>query len=245
MRRWLPLLALACACAAQADAVSDLKAKLETLRASTPIKGVLEADYQEFDDKGMADKAKTGHLQFGFDTKDGLSLHLGPELIQSLSTEEAKNVADADSPTPLADLLRQMSTTHMQHVLSAADALLRDMQGALSSSVKAATVDGAAVTQLDFQMPFKAPKKDADAAKDWQDVVSIWADAQGVPLRFQEKIHGKFCKFLLCVTVDQNYGGTERVVDGRLVTVTSFQETQQSGLGQESHNKTTSTLQLQ
>ena len=241
----LTLLALACAAAAHADPVADLKARLEGLRAATPIKGTLEADYQAFDEKGMPDKAKAAHLQFGFDTSTGLSLHLSPELLQSLSAEEARNVADPDSPTPQADLLRQMSATHMQHVLSAADALLRDMQGASSSSAKPMTQDGAPATQLDFVMPLKLPKAQADAAKDWQDLLTIWVDAQGVPLRFQEKIHGKFCKFLLCVTVDQGYGGTERVVEGRLVTVTSFQETQQSGHGLDFHNKTTSALQIQ
>jgi hypothetical protein len=245
MRRWLPLLALTATSMTQADAVSDLKAKLESLRAATPVKGILEADYQAYDAKGVADKAKAAHLQFGFDTKDGLSLHLGPELIQSLSAEEAKNVSDPDSPTPQADLLRQMSATHMQHVLSAGDALLRDVQGALSSSSKAVTENAAPATQLDFVMPLKLSKDQADAAKDWHDVVTIWVDAQGMPLRFQEKIHGKFCKFLFCLTLDQTYGGSEKVVDGRLVTVSSFQETQQSGMGQESHNKTVSTLQLQ
>jgi hypothetical protein len=245
MRRWLPLLALVCASAAQADAVADLKARLQTLRADVPLKGTLDADYQAFDEKGVADKTKAAHLQLGFDTSDGLAIHLSPALVQSLSAEEAKNVADPDSSTPQADLLRQMSATHIQHALSAADALLRDMEGATSSSVKPATLDGASVTQLDFAMPFKAPKKDADTAKDWQDTLSVWVDAQGLPLRYQEKIHGKFCKFFLCVTVDQTYGGAERIVDGRLVNMTFTQEMQQSGLGQDSHNKTTSTLQIQ
>ena len=245
MKQWLPLLVLACASAAYADPVADLKAKLQGLRAETPIKGTLEADYQAFDAKGVADKAKAAHLQFSFDTAAGLSLHLSPELLRSLSAEEARNVSDPDSPTPQADLLRQMSATHMQHVLSAADALLRDMEGATSSSAEPTSLDGAPATQLDFVMPLKLPKEQADAAKDWQDRLSIWVDAQGVPLRFQEKIHGKFCKFLLCVDFDQGYGGTERVVDGRLLTVTSFQETQQSGHGLDFHNKTISTLQLQ
>jgi hypothetical protein len=245
MRRWLPLLALTCATVAHADAAADLKAKLQTLRADTPIKGMLEADYQAFNADGVADKAKTAHLQLGFDSKDGLNIHLSPELVQSLSAEEAKNVADPDSPTPQADLLRQMSATHIQHALSAADALLRSMEGATSSSAKATTLDGTSATQLDFVMPLKLPKDQADAAKDWQDLLTVWVDAQGLPLRFQEKIHGKFCKFLLCVNFDQSYGGAERVINGRLVTVSAFQETQQSGHGLDQHNKTVSTLQLQ
>jgi hypothetical protein len=245
MRRWLPLLALVCSCAAQADAVSELKAKLQTLRADTPVKGMLEADYQAFGVDGAADKAKAAHLQLGFDSKDGLSIHLSPELVQTLSTEEAKNVANPDSPTPQADLLRLMSAIHIQHALSAADALVRSMEGATSSSAKPMTLDGAPATQLDFVMPLKLPKDQAAAAKDWQDLFTVWVDAQGVPLRFQEKIHSKFCKFLLCVNFDQSYGGSERVIDGRLVTVSAFQETQQSGHGLDFHTKTTSTLQLQ
>lgn len=240
----LVMLGLVCACA-QADPVADLAAKLKTLRADTPVKGVLEANYQEFDAKGAADKAKSAHLQLDFDTADGLNIHLTPVFLQSLSDEEAKNVADPDSPTPQAELLRQMSVTHIQHVLSAADGLLRLMNGASAPVTKPSTLDGVAVTELDMNLPFKAPKKDADAAKDYQDVLSVWTDTQGVPVRFLEKIHGKFCKFFLCVTVDESYGGELKVVGGRLVNVDSSQEHQQSGLGQDSHTKTVSTLKLQ
>ena len=245
MRSWLPLLALGLASAAHADAAADLKAKLEGLRADVPIKGVLDADYQAFGPDGLADKAKAAHLQLSFESRDGLAIHLSPELVQTLSAEEAKNVADPDSPTPQADLLRQMSAIHIQHALSAADALLRSTEGASSSSAKPTTLDGVPATQLDFVMPMKLPKDQAAMAKDWQDLFTVWVDAQGVPLRFQEKMHGKFCKFLLCVDFDQSYGGTERVIDGRLVTVSGFQETQQSGHGLDFHSKTTSTLKLQ
>ena len=245
MQRWLPLLALACAGVAHADAAADLNAKLKTLRADTPIKGVLEADYQAFDAKGVADKAKAAHLQLGFDSREGLSIHLSPELVQSLSAEEAKNVADPDSPTPQADLLRLMSAIHIQHALSAADALSRSIEGATSYTVLPVILEGTPATQLSFVMPRKLPKDQADAAKDWQDLFTVWVDSQGMPLRFQEKIHGKFCKFFLCVDFDQDYGGIVRLVDGRLVTVNAFQETQQSGHGLDFHSKTTSSLQLQ
>ena len=244
MRRWLPLLALSLASAAHADATADLSAKLKTLRTDAPIKGLLEADYQTFDADGHTDKTKAAHLQLSFESKDGLSIHLSPELVQTLSVEEARNVADPDSPTPQADLLRQMSAIHIQHALSAADALSRSVEGATSYSAKPATLDGAAVTELDFVMPLKLPKDQADAAKDWQDTFTIWVDAQGVPLRYQEEFHSKFCKFLLCVALEQSTAGIERVVDGRLVTVSATQETRQSGHGLDFHSKTVSSLQL-
>lgn len=242
---FLLLLALGCATAVQADPVADLAAKLKTLRADTPLKGVLEADYQEFDAKGAADKTKSAHLQLDFAYGDGLNIHLSPASLQSLSAEEARNVADPDSPTPEADLLREMSVAHIQHVLSAADGLLRLMDGASAPVARPATLDGAAVTELDMTLPFKAPKKDADAAKDYQDTLSVWLDPQGMPLRFLEKVHGKFCKFFLCVTVDESFGGGLKVVDGRLVNIDYSREHKQSGLGQDSHTKTASSLKLE
>jgi len=245
MRYWVSLLALGLATAAHADAAADLNAKLKTLRADVPIKGILEADYQTFDADGHTDKTKAAHLQLNFASWDGLSIHLSPALVQTLSAEEAKNVANPDSPTPQADLLRQMGAIHIQHALSAADALLRSVEGATSSSAKPVTLDGSSVTQLDFVMPLKLPKEQADAAKDWQDLFTVWVDAQGVPLRYRENFHSKFCKFLLCVTLEQSTTGTEQVVNGRLVTVSATQETQQSGHGLDFHSKTVSTLQLQ
>src|ERR1700743_3732506 len=105
------LMGLACVSTAQADPVADLLANLQTLRADTPLKGVLEADYQEFDAKCVADKAKAAHLQLAFDSKDGLDIHLSPELVRSLSAEEARNVADPDSPPPQAGLVKQSAFT--------------------------------------------------------------------------------------------------------------------------------------
>jgi hypothetical protein len=243
-RGLLLLLGLACA-SAQADPLADLTAKLKSLQAETPVKGVLDASYQEFDDKGAADKTKSAHFQLQVDGSEGLNIHLDPALVQTLSAEEAANAVDPDKPTPNADLLREMNPTRIEHMLSAADTLLHDMDGATAPVVRSATLAGANVTELSMTLPFRAPKKDSDAAKDWQDTFSVWLDAQGMPLQVQDQVHAKFCKFFLCVTVDDSYSDTLRMVGGRLVITDLSQEHRQSGLGQDLHSKTTATLQLQ
>ena len=245
LRHGVLLLGLVCAPLAQADPLSDLTARLKSLQADSEVKGVLDASYEQFDAKGVADKDKSAHLQLDIDANGGLSIHLSPTLTQALSAEEARNATDSDAPTPQADLLRQMNPTHLQHMLSVADTLLRNMDGGTSKGAKPASLDGTAVTQLTLSLPFRAPKKDSDAAKDWQDTLDIWVDAQGVPLRYEDKVHGKFCKFFLCVTVDETHVATLRVLAGRLVTVAETLEHQQAGLGQDNHTKTVSMLQLQ
>jgi hypothetical protein len=245
MRRVLVLsLALACA-STQADALTDLTTKLKTLAAPTPVKGELDASYDEFDAKGAVDKAKSARFRLEVDGSDGLHIHLSPELVQTLSEEEAANVADPEQPTPNMDLLRQTNALRIQHMLSAAPTLLRDLDGATGLVTKLAKLGDVQVTQLTVNLPFRAPKKDSNVAKDWQDSFTVWLDPQGVPLQVKDQVHAKFCKYFLCVHIDDSYSDTLRVVDGRLVITTLSQEHQQSGLGQDAHTKTTATLQLQ
>ncbi|HEY1771883.1 MAG TPA: hypothetical protein VGH91_01675 [Gammaproteobacteria bacterium] len=244
MRGALVLLCLTCA-SAQADALTDLTAKLKTLEAPTAVKGTLDASYDEFDAKGVADKTKSARFKLDIDGSDGLQMHLSPELVQTLSAEETANAADPEKPTPNMDLLREMNPLRIQHMLSAAPTLLRDLDGATGQVTKPAKLGGADVIQLTVSLPFRAPKKDSDAAKDWQDTFTVWLDSQGMPLQVQDQIHAKFCKFFLCVTVDDSYSDTLHVVGGRLVITALSQEHQQSGLGQDAHTKTTATLQLQ
>jgi hypothetical protein len=246
MMRRAPLLLLALACiGAQADTLTDLSAKLKTLEAPTPVKGTLDASYAEYDPKGGVDNAKSARFQLDVDGSEGLAIHLSPALVRALSAEEAANAADPDKPTPNADLLRQTTPQRIQHMLSAAQTLLRDLDGASGPVTKSAKLGDADVTQLTVSLPFRAPKKDSDAAKDWQDTFSVWLDSEGVPLQIQDQVHGKFCKFFLCVTIDDSYSDTLQVVSGRLVITTLTQEHRQSGLGQDLHTRTTATLQLQ
>jgi hypothetical protein len=239
------LLGLLCLPAAQADTLMDLTAKLKTLEAATPVKGILDASYVEYDSKGVADKSKSAHFQLDVDGRDGLAIHLSPALVQALGAEEAANAADPDQPTPDADLLREMNPLRIEHMLSAAPTLLRDLDGASAPATKPVTLDGVTVTELTVTLPFRAPKKDSDAAKDWQDTFTVWLDAQGMPLQVQDSVHAKFCKFFMCITTDDSYGDTLHMVDGRLVITALTQEHRQAGLGQDMHIKTTATLQLQ
>jgi len=239
------LLGLLCVPAAQADTLTDLTATLKTLEAATPVKGILGASYLEYDAKGAVDKAKSTQFQLQVDGSEGLAIHLNPALVQTLAAEEAANAADPDKPTPNAELLRETNPQRIEHMLSAAQTLLRDLDGASAPVAKPVKLGGADVTQLTVQLPFRAPKKDSDAAKDWQDSFSVWLDPQGVPLQVQDSVHAKFCKFFLCVSIDDSYSDTLRVIGGRLVIMTLGQEHRQSGLGQDMHTKTTLTLQLQ
>lgn len=238
------MLGLVFAPLAQADTLDDLRARLKTQEASPEIKGVLDASYESYDDKGAVDKTKSAHLQMDIEADGGLSAHLSPELVQALAAEEGRNSADPEQPTPLADLLRELSPTHLRHMLLAADTLQVLMDGATSPATQASTLDGAPVTLLSMDLPLKASKKQSDGMKDWQDRLTVWLDPQGVPLQIEDKAHGKFCKFFFCLSFDEEHTATLKLVNGRLVAVKETVERQQSGLGQDSHTRMTDMFEV-
>ena len=239
------LLASMLAPAIQADPLDDVRAKLKTLQAGTDLKGVLDARYEEFDEKGQSDPAKSAHLQFDVEADGGLSIHLSPSLVQALAEEESRNSADPDQPQPLADLQREMSPSHLRHMLSAAETIQVLVSGAASPVTKAAVLDGVSVTEVSMELPAKLPKNQSGNVKDWKDDLTLWLDADGVPVQLEDKVHGKFCKFFFCATFDEDHMASFKVFNGRLIAVKETVEHKQSGFGFDSDTKTVASLQLQ
>jgi hypothetical protein len=64
-------------------------------------------------------------------------------------------------------------------------------------------------------------------------------------LQYTDTLHVKFCKFFICLTVDQSWDTTLKTVDKRLVVVKSVEDFKQSGAGLGLSTKTTSSLTLQ
>ena len=231
--------------AAPGDPLAALDATLARLQADTPIKGVIEVTSHATEDGDDPKKASTGHLELDVAAGDGLTLHMAPELQRQIDAEEQRTAADPEQKQPTVDLLRSMGPTKIMHMLSAAAALRVALDGASEPSAQATTLDGKPVTELSVHLPARLPKKDSGSAKDYRENAVIWLDAQGVPLRFQETAHAKFCKFFLCITVDRRHDVTLQVVSGRLVAVSDSEELKQSGLGQGTDTQITATLKLQ
>ena len=235
-------------CAAQAaagDPLGKLSATLKGLEGDTPLKGVIAVTSRSVEDGEDPMKAAIGHLELDFAAGDGLTVHMRPELLQQIDAEELRNAADPEQKEPTVDLLRSMGPTKIGHMVSAAKELLVTLDGATEPVSKPGTFNGAPATELSVRLPERLSKKDSGNAKDYRDRASIWLDAQGVPLGFQETVHAKFCKFFLCITMDRRQDMALRVIGGRLVAVSSSEELKQSGLGQGSDTLITTTLQPQ
>ncbi|MGB9429255.1 MAG: hypothetical protein WCC11_05175 [Gammaproteobacteria bacterium] len=220
------------AAAAHADELADVRASLQGLENRAPIHGTLDVQSTTIKDKSGPGKSQTANLQLEIQAGDGLSIHLAAALLQQINTEKSAHGADPDQPALTADLLAQVNPLQVEDIVSAAPMLLRALVSAASPVVKPAKLWGSPVQELSVKLPPPVSKKDSADMKDYQGGMLLWLDAKGVPLAYQQTMHAKFCKFFLCVTVDELENGTLRVIDGRLVTVTLIQEHKQSGLGQ-------------
>lgn len=235
---------------AHADALSDLRATLQNLNANTEIKGTLDVQSikvnpKKDDDQNKGSKPKPpAQLQLEIDAGAGLGLHLSPALLQQIDTELQAHTRDPEQPTPTSDLLGQVGPMDIERIVSAAPGLLRALDGAESVTSKQTQLDGLPVQELSMKVPFKASKKERSDISDYQGSLTLWLDAKGIPLAYQRTFHGKFCKFFLCMTIEETWSGKLQDVAGRLVAVSYSDETRQSGLGQDGDTRNVYTLNL-
>ncbi|MGH8372535.1 MAG: hypothetical protein ACRETO_07365 [Gammaproteobacteria bacterium] len=235
---------------AEADSLSDLRTVLQGLDASTEIKGTLDVQSIKLNPK-QDDKQKDtkqtppAQLQLAIDAGEGLGIHLSPALLQRIDAEQQAKAENPEQPTPTADLLGEVGPMEIERIVSVAPGLSRALDGAEAVASKQTELDGAQVQELSMKLPFKASKEERSNISDYRGGMTIWLDAKGVPLAYQQTFHGKFCKFFLCVTVDETRDGKLQIVAGRLIATSYIDESKQSGLGQDGDSKRIYNLDLE
>lgn len=230
---------------AQADTLSELRSTLQGLNAQTVINGILDAQSNVLHGKADSNKPHSAHLQLNIQAGNGLDIHLSPALLQQIAAEKTSHAADPEHPAPTADLLDQTSPWQIENIVSVAPMLLRMLADAESPSVKPAQLYGQSVQELSVKLPPPLSKSDSSNLKDYASTASVWLSSNGIPLAYAYSMQGKFCKFLLCVSVSQSESGSLQVINGRLVMMTMIQESKQSGLGQDSDSRVVYSLQVQ
>jgi hypothetical protein len=230
---------------ARADALTDMRATLQGLSGDAPIKAVLDARLEHLDQEENDDRVPPGHIRLDIDADGGLGIRLEPDQLQLIDQEQQAHAADPNRATPNVDLLRNTGPTQIERFVSAAPDLLHWLEGATAPELKPGQLDGVSLRQLSVQVPLLANRKYSAYAYGYHGELLLWLDPQGVPLAYQRDFHAKFCKFFLCITVDERHTVRLRVVDGRLVAVSAVDEITQSGLGQGAHTRASYGLQLE
>jgi len=162
---------------------------------------------------------------------DGLELHFSPELLQRAAAEAAVNAKNKDAPTPVQDLLGQLSPVNVQPMVNYAPVLLRQLDGATLASQRDEVRDGKPAHLLVFDVPMPASANKEMSVKKYNGRLSVWLGADGVPVAVRNVLAIKGRKLLISIEFGTTTDYALRQVGTRLLAVSRRTEESHSVFG--------------
>ncbi|MEO8746605.1 MAG: hypothetical protein ABI379_02965 [Rhodanobacter sp.] len=225
---------------ANADAVVDLRGSLSRLQASQPLAASLKVSTTAKNEQG-----KTTHAQLQVSVAssgNGLTMGFSPDLLQRASREAAINAKNKDAPTPIGDLLGQLSAVSVQSAADHAPVLLREINGAALTSQRDEVHDGKPTHLLVFDVPLPPSASKRMTIKHYTGQIMVWLDSNGVPSAERTVTEVKGRKFLVSIEFGNTSNYRLGTVGSRLVVLSRHSEESHSVFGQSGSSVTDAVL---
>jgi hypothetical protein len=233
--------------AAQADGQSDLKAALQRLQGSTPLKATLETKTWHRNGEGKEAIETNGQASVAIeDGTRGMQLSYGPDILARMDAESLAVARNPNAKTPTLTAAREFSPNELRPMIYAAGTLSRMLERASFKGEKADSYQGKPARLLSYDIGADTlNERDRKYVKDFESRLSVWIAADGTPLasRTTQNVHGRA---FMVVSFDakadeQNVYG----VNGeRLVTLRQESNNSSGGMGERGEQKVVKVLQL-
>ena len=224
----------------RADTVANLRATLGGLQAAQPIAATLKVNTTVTDED-----SQTTHAQLQISVAsggDGLHLGFSPELLQRESKEAAVNAKNKDAPTPIRNLLEELSPIDVQPMVDYAPVLLRQIDGATLASEGDEAHDGKSTHLLVFDVPLPASASKQMTVKHYTGQIKVWLGADGAPVAVQNVIQIKGRKLLISIDIGNTTSYALKVIGTRLVAQSRRSEESHSVFGKSGSSVTEAVL---
>ncbi len=247
--RVLPCLFLATvltSAVARADGLTDLRASLAKLDGNSAIAAQLSM--QKSSKNGDSDEPKSSSAQASVNASSNngaLQISYDAATLGKVEAEANKRSGDTEAVTPLADLLRDITPTQVNAMLSYAGSLTRKLEQATLNEDKADTLDGKPARLLVFQVPLNASAKDKASMKEYTGSLKVWLDDAGVPLAIDQEQVFSGRRMLISFKGSSSESASLQKRGERLVVVKQKRGQTFSGFGQMSDSTTTTSLAVQ
>lgn len=231
---------------AHADGLTDLRATLAKFDGDAAIAAQLSM--QKNSKSGDSDEPKSSSAQASVTTSSSngaLQISYTSATLDKVEIEANKRSGDTEAVTPLADLLRDITPTQVNAMLSYAGPLTRKLEQATLKEDKADTLDGKPARLLVFEVPLNASAKDRASMKEYTGTLKVWTDDAGVPLAIDQEQVFSGRRMLISFNGSSSETATLQKVDERLVVVEQKRGQTFSGFGQMSDSTTSTTLTIQ
>ena len=247
--RALPCLMLAillASTAVHADGLTDLRASLAKFHGTAAITAQLSV--QKVSKNGDSDDAKSSSAQAqvsASSSNGALQISYDAATLGKVETEANHRSGNSEAATPLADVLRDITPTQVNAMLSYAGSLTRKLEQATLKEDKADTLDGKPARLLVFEIPLNASAKDRNSMKDYTGTLKVWLDDAGVPLAIDQQQVFSGRRMLISFKGSNSESATLQQVADRLLVVKQKRGQTFSGFGQTSDSTTTTKLMIQ
>lgn len=240
---------LLCLCSyAHADGITDLKAALNRLQAQSNVKAVMEVKNSR--KQGEDKEAVETHGQINVNLEDGargLLITFPKDVLGKLEQEARARIKDKESKSPTRQASTEVSPEESQMMLSAVNALQRQIEEASFKGEKSEAYNGKAARLLTFEFGMeRLPASAKKYIKNFESRLEIWINTDGTPLASRLVEHGNGRAFIVVsfqqATEEHNI---YQVLGDRLLIVRRESKTQSSGAGERADTKVIKTLQVQ
>lgn len=206
----------------RADALADVRAALDHLSASAPVRARVRISRIETEkEKPKREKKGEAVVEHG---PAGLTIQLDPAWLPKGGTRaEQKREEEA--------IVRLAPQQALELVDPAAE-IRQLLEGATVVSDGNAPFEGSQVRTVVLRPVADVDDEDRKALKKYEDVVTLRLDADGVPIALDRSLDMKFSKLLISFTVSVRQSRRFTRVAGRLLTASASEESHGSGLGQ-------------
>ncbi len=241
----LSILLLSLALPLGASGLDDLRAALQKLQGTEPVKASLDHSFwrQTTEDKKpvVSQGRITAQLEDG---PQGLKVAWGRGTLQQAAKELAAQEREPDRPAPTRLALRGVDPLEVAEALSHGEALLRDLAQAQLQEEKAEAWQGRPARLLVLKLTPKIPESQKKYLKELKVDAKVWVGADGVPLAFTSSVAYKGSRMFISF----EGGNTQELqfsrIGNRLVATRVTTEDRNAGLGASTQTKKTTVLTL-
>ncbi|PQJ53619.1 hypothetical protein BTO11_08035 [Psychrosphaera saromensis] len=214
-----------------ADTLSDVKSKLETLNGDSAINVEFTSKYTET--SGKDDEAKSGliTLPLSYNHK-GLQITYNKDILDKVAKEESQKEQDEGANTPTLSAMSRVESSDLLEQLSSASSLLRFLNKAKFASEKTIEHRGSSATELIFDLPIESIITGEDAREyidEFAGQYRLVVDNQGVPIESELTFAGSGSAYVFfSLEMEQTSTSQYQVVGNRLVNTSQTYTRKQS-----------------
>ncbi len=216
----------------RAEPVAELQTFLQSRSADQHVRARLELEFTQ-QNEGSVGTPEPGRVQMNVAFNgDGLQVIWDRALLEGALAEA--QLEDPDQPRPLARALAQVDALDVAQYLDAAPRLLTQLRSAKLTGTVATEWQGQSAQRLDFAVDPPLGRQAKKYVKDLDASMSLWLDANGVPLASERKIRVKGRAMMVISFESNTEERYEYLHDGERLLVSRYERRSNDSGGGES-----------